>query len=88
MRAAKFEEKILSIAVPNQGATRSPETEIFVAYGTLRQHGIVYTRVHLRRLISRGLFPTPVYLSPNRIAWRLSDLAIWKATRPVVCEAA
>ena len=63
-------------------AARSPEAEIFVAFTQLREHGVVYTRVHIRRLVAQGLFPVPVLMSPNRVAWRLSDLARWKASRP------
>jgi predicted DNA-binding transcriptional regulator AlpA len=56
---------------------------VFVPFSQLAKHGADYSRVHLRRLIERELFPPPIQLSPNRIAWRLSDLARWKATRPV-----
>lgn len=63
---------------------RSAEDEIFVPYKSLKpEHGIEYSRVHLRRMIDRQLFPVPVLLSPNRVAWRLSDLGAWKASRPV-----
>ena len=59
--------------------------EILVPYDELPDRGVPkYSRGHVRRLISRGLFPPPVQLSPNRIAWRLSDLAEWKASRPIV----
>jgi hypothetical protein len=56
----------------------------FVAYFDLREHGIPYTRVHLRRLIRAGNFPAPVRLSEHRIAWHLSAIEKWKASRPVV----
>jgi predicted DNA-binding transcriptional regulator AlpA len=56
----------------------------FVAYPQLKsERGIKYTRVHLRRLIARGQFPRPFLLSPNRIAWRLSDIVKWEASRPM-----
>lgn len=58
------------------------EEDVFVSYAGLKdQIGTQYSRVHLRRLIARGLFPRPVHLSPNRIAWRRSELRAWKATR-------
>ncbi len=55
---------------------------IFVPYSSLCDHGIFYTRVHLNRLIDRDQFPPAVQLSPNRIAWKLGDLEVWKANRP------
>jgi hypothetical protein len=33
-------------------------------------------------LILKKLFPAPVQLSANRIAWRMSDLARWMRDRP------
>jgi predicted DNA-binding transcriptional regulator AlpA len=58
------------------------EIERFVTYPDLTQHGIPkYSRVHLRRLMARGLFPQACYLSPNRVAWRISELNAWKSSR-------
>jgi predicted DNA-binding transcriptional regulator AlpA len=82
MRTSEFRAQLLASEAPPGTPARSPETEVFVPYGALAEHGIGYCRVHLRRLVSRGLFPRPVMLSANRIAWRLSDLAAWKASRP------
>jgi hypothetical protein len=57
--------------------------DLFVPYGDLGpKHGIYFTRVHLRRLIEKRLFPGAFQLSPNRIGWRLSDIEEWKLTRP------
>jgi Prophage CP4-57 regulatory protein (AlpA) len=58
--------------------------ELFVPYMEFDQHGVpLYSRVHPTRLMRAGLFPAAVQLSGNRIAWRLSDLERWKASRPV-----
>jgi prophage regulatory protein len=61
--------------------------EVFVSYFDLRAHGIPYTRVHLYRMMRNGTFPASIRLSPNRIAWRLSELENWKNSRPLAREA-
>ena len=38
-------------------------------FQTLPEKGIRYSRNHLRRLIRRGKFPPPIYLSERRPAW-------------------
>ena len=86
MRAEEFQRRLMHRGVPPAAQTRSPESEIFVGYDQLRDHGVPYSRVHLRRLIEQGHFPRPHILSPNRIAWRISDLAVWKASRPHACK--
>jgi len=56
-------------------------SEIFVTQKQLPLYGICYSKAHLPRLVKAGVFPQPVALSPNRRAWRLSDLLAWKASR-------
>jgi len=83
MKNAAFKTRLAQVDAGGLPPARSPEDELFVTYNHLPAHGIpAWTRVHLRRLMSQGLFPRPVMLSPNRIAWRLSDLGAWKASRP------
>jgi prophage regulatory protein len=65
----------------------TPLGEVFVSYFDLRAHGITYTRVHLARMMRNGTFPASIRLSPNRIAWRLSELEHWKSSRPLAREA-
>lgn len=60
----------------------SSQKDAFLPFEALGLHGIPYSRVHLRRLIHTNEFPSPVTLSPNRIAWKLSDVREWMATRP------
>jgi predicted DNA-binding transcriptional regulator AlpA len=62
--------------------------ETFVLFAQLREQGINYTRVHLNRLMDRGLFPPAIRLSPNRIVWRQADIDRFKASRPTSCESA
>ena len=65
-------------ALPYPGAT------VYVSYAELPNHGVPrYTRVHLGRMMSAGLFPPAYQLSPNRIGWLLSDLETWKQNRPL-----
>ena len=59
------------------------EGDTIVTYKDLAKEGITYSRVHMRRLIARGLFPAPVMLSPNRMGWgRKTHLEPWKTSRP------
>jgi predicted DNA-binding transcriptional regulator AlpA len=83
MRTIEFKQRLAATTAPPIESARSAEDEIFVSYAELAAHGVPFTRVHLRRLASRGLFPLPIMLSANRIAWKLSDLSRWKASRPV-----
>ena len=69
------------------------DDDMFVPYEDLSpKHGIEFTRVHLRRLMTKGQFPPAYQLSANRIAWKLNDLRSWKASRiprvPVEASAA
>lgn len=57
---------------------------LFLDYRELRSRGIPYTRVHLKRLIKAELFPAPVWLSPNRCAWRVSDIEQFESSRHTV----
>lgn len=40
------------------------------------------SRTTVWREVRAGRFPAPVATSPNRVAWRESDLDHWIATRP------
>jgi prophage regulatory protein len=62
--------------------------EVFVSFAELPNYGVPkYTRVHLYRLMRRGQFPKAIQLSPNRVAWTLSSLQVWVATRPIARSA-
>jgi hypothetical protein len=56
----------------------------FVFFNDLPSFGVPrYSRVHLYRLMRRGQFPPQVQISPNRVAWRLSAIIDWVASRPL-----
>jgi prophage regulatory protein len=47
----------------------------------LHERGILYSRVHLDRLIEAGAFPAPVRLGPSRRAWIEAEIDAWIAAR-------
>jgi predicted DNA-binding transcriptional regulator AlpA len=83
MRIAEFKRRLSCTPVIAIRPPRDAEAEVFIPYKKLAEHGLHYSRVHLRRLQASGLFPLPSLLSPNRQAYRLSEIAAWKANRPV-----
>jgi predicted DNA-binding transcriptional regulator AlpA len=59
------------------------DTTIFVPFERLAEYGYPgKSKPHLRKLIAKGEFPTPVVLSAHRVAWRREDLLMWQRTRP------
>lgn len=62
--------------------TKAPE--VFVPYSELSRYGIRYSRIHITAMVKAGAFPAPRQMSPNRVAWRLSDLQQWIDSRPPV----
>jgi prophage regulatory protein len=53
----------------------------FVSFRELEQLGVPYTRMHINRLIARGVFPQAYWLGANKKAWRLRDIEGWLASR-------
>ena len=43
----------------------------------LRERGILYSRVHIGRLVQAGKFPTPIKVGQNRIGWVESEIDEW-----------
>lgn len=43
-------------------------------FSDLVRLGILNNRMTLRRWIQRGIFPKPITLGPNSLAWRESDI--------------
>ncbi len=84
-----FQKRLRRQGTPPAAVPTSAAAERFVTYPQLTEHGIPrYSRVHLRRLMARGLFPRSIFLSPNCCAWRLSDLVQWKASRIMIGDEA
>jgi len=40
-----------------------------------------YSRAHIYRMMDAELFPRPIRLGPNRVAWRRSAIEAWVADR-------
>jgi prophage regulatory protein len=54
----------------------------FVSYPELKSHyGIGYSRKYIIELVRMGLFPAPVNLGSNSIAWIDTELDDWSAAR-------
>ena len=45
-------------------------------------YSIPYSRKHLVTLRRAGLFPEPLQITANRVAWLQSDILAWIASRP------
>lgn len=80
-------ERLLNVAerLERQVAAGSKPTDpqnTFIPFQGLAAFGVRYSRSHLMRLVGQGRFPKPVYLSARKIAWRMSDLIDWGASRP------
>jgi len=43
----------------------------------LRERGILYSRVHIGRLVKAGRFPAPIKVGQNRIGWVESEIDEW-----------
>jgi len=50
-------------------------------FSELKKRGIFHDRMAARRAVERG-FPQPIELGPNTIAWDLSEVESYLASRP------
>jgi predicted DNA-binding transcriptional regulator AlpA len=57
------------------------EGKSLLMWSDLRSDGLIYSRAHLYRLIKAGLFPAPVHIGPNRVAFIAHEYEAWKAHR-------
>jgi prophage regulatory protein len=63
-------------------------TERLFAWPELRPRTGGVGRTTWWRMIKAGLAPAPVQVSPNRVAWRESDIEAWQAARKPRSQAA
>lgn len=62
---------------------KSPVSNKLVTFSQLRDRfGIPFRRQSILRMRRRGTFPEPLRLSEATIAWRVSDIEEWLASRP------
>jgi Prophage CP4-57 regulatory protein (AlpA) len=54
----------------------------FVRFKYLKEQGIVSDRMAVARAIERDGFPKPLALGANTIAWDLTEVNAWLASRP------
>jgi prophage regulatory protein len=53
-------------------------TQLLLSHSDLKALGINYSRAHLWRLQSAGLFPKPVKLTPtSRNCWSAAEIGAW-----------
>ena len=85
LRSALLKSAAPSQAAPVEAPRGPPVGDPLVLFKELPEHGIRYSYVWLRELIKRGAFPAAVKIGsgPNgKVAWRLSEIEAWKASRP------
>jgi predicted DNA-binding transcriptional regulator AlpA len=63
-----------AVVVPKPTSDNSAEDPFMVWPQLKSDFGEPRSRWTIQRLIKKGLFPAPVQLSPNRVAWRRSVL--------------
>ncbi|WP_170593172.1 helix-turn-helix transcriptional regulator [Ruegeria lacuscaerulensis] len=56
---------------------------LLLDYDDLKKMGIKFSREQFRRMEMDGRFPKRIRLSASRVAWKLSDIEAWVASRPV-----
>jgi prophage regulatory protein len=68
-------ELLTSTAISNEQRPPEPRKMLIEA----EVLGLVpFKRATLYNMIKKGLFPRPVHVSPNRVAWFASDIVRWQ----------
>jgi hypothetical protein len=70
-----------------QDQRRTSPGRVFT-FDTLPEKGIPFSKNHIRRLVAKGKFPAPFYLSERRPAWSelRSTLGFRSGKRSVICR--
>jgi len=61
-------------------ATHNDSLDTLLTWASLR-NVIPLSRPQVWKLRQTGAFPAPIRLSPNRVAWRLSEVRAWLDAR-------
>ena len=62
-------------------AAKKPVEDPFMRLDeVMRDTGL--SRAAIYRKIKKGIFPVPVEIGPNSVAWHQSEVKAWKAARP------
>ena len=61
--------------------TQTPTPTKYFRFRHLKGSGRVPNRTTLRRWVQAGLFPAPVTLGENSIAWRVDEVEEWDRSR-------
>jgi predicted DNA-binding transcriptional regulator AlpA len=63
------------------------EDHVWVIFPELEPvHKIQGSRVAVNEWMDKGIFPPNHQISPNRVAWKLSDIRLFQTTRPAAGE--
>lgn len=67
---------------PTSAAPNDPAADRLIDTDDILEKILPVSRVTFWAMRKRGDFPQGIRIAPNRIAWRLSDVRAWIASRP------
>jgi prophage regulatory protein len=68
-------ELLTSTAIPDERPSLEPQKMLIEAEVLAV---VPFKRATLYNMIKKGIFPRPVHVSPNRVAWFASDIVRWQ----------
>ncbi|WP_043159969.1 AlpA family phage regulatory protein [Bradyrhizobium sp. Ai1a-2] len=68
-------EQLTSTAISDEQPSLEPQKMLIEAEVLAL---VPFKRATLYNMIKKGLFPRPVHISPNRVAWFASDIVRWQ----------
>ena len=69
--------------MPDAATPATLDADRHVDTGFILDNILPVSRVTFYYMRKRGDFPQGIRIAPNRIAWRLSDVRAWIASRPI-----